>query len=172
MASLLANESAPSSAQTVVRTETVRGKTQVRVHTETVRGETQTRTVTVVAETTVEAPTTRTAPLQPPPSTPQPAGDGTPTSGAALNDRGYRLLRDGDVAAALPFFERAVELLGDSGSLAEAYASYNLALARLSLRNCDGVIQLLDRSQEVQGERSEIIRLRRNADRRCGDDDG
>ena len=171
VASLLADESAPPRAQTVVHTETVRGETQIRVRTETVRGETQTRTVTVAAETTVEAPATA-APSEPPPSTAQPAGEGTRTSGAALNDRGYRLLQDGDVAAALPYFERAVELLDDSGSLAEAYASYNLALARLSLGSCDGVIQLLDRSQQVQGERSEITRLRRNAERRCGDDDG
>jgi hypothetical protein len=158
VASLLADEPTAPRAQTVVRTETV-------------RGETQTRTVTVVSETTVEAPATatRAAPVQQPPSTSQPVGEDGGASGAALNDRGYRLLRDGSIAAALPYFERAVQLLSGSSTLAEAYASYNLALARLSLGNCDGVIRLLDRSQEVQGKRSEIKRLRRNAERGCGD---
>ena len=124
----------------------------------------------MVSQTTVEVPATETqaAPEQPPPSSQAIGGSGD-TSGAALNDQGYRLLRNGSVDAALPYFERAVHLLRGSNTIAEAYASYNLALARFSLGRCDGVIELLDRSEEVQGKRPEIKRLRRDAERACGD---
>ncbi|MGL6278950.1 MAG: hypothetical protein ACRC50_05270, partial [Gaiella sp.] len=59
-----------------------------------------------------------------------------------------------------------------SGSIDEAYASYNLAYSRLSLGGCDGVLELLDRSEALQGKRSEIKRLRNDARRTCeaGDD--
>jgi hypothetical protein len=68
---------------------------------------------------------------------------------------------------ALPVLERAVAVLMDSGTLTEAYASYNLALTRFTLGRCDGVLDLLARSEAIQGERSEIDRLRRTADRAC-----
>ncbi len=69
--------------------------------------------------------------------------------------------------------EQAVAGLAGSGRLAEAYASYNLAFTRFALERCDGVPELLDRSEAVQGERREITRLRRDVERRCdagGDD--
>jgi hypothetical protein len=56
-----------------------------------------------------------------------------------------------------------------SGDLTEAYASYNLAFTRLSLGRCDGVLELLARSEQLQGERKEISRLRREAERSCDD---
>ena len=96
-------------------------------------------------------------------------GSGSPgdQSGAALNDEGFRLLQQGDVNGALPLLESAVSKLQGSSTLTEAYASYNLALARLSLGDCDGVAELLDRSQEVQGQRKEIDRLRKQVEKRC-----
>ena len=98
-------------------------------------------------------------------------GSGSPPgsnrSGAALNDEGFRLLREGDVNGALPLLESAVSKLEGSSTLAEAYASYNLALARFSLGSCDGVAELLDRSQAVQGERKEIDQLRKQVEKRC-----
>ena len=84
-----------------------------------------------------------------------------------LNDAGYALLRAGDARGALPLLERAVVRLQGSDSLAEAYASYNLAWARLALGRCDGVVDLLGRSEAVQGHRKEIDRLRKQADRSC-----
>ena len=77
-----------------------------------------------------------------------------------------------DYAGALPLFEQAVASLAGSGSLAEAYASYNLAYTRFALGRCDGVISLLDRSESVQGERKEIDRLRRKAEKACTDGRG
>ena len=89
------------------------------------------------------------------------------TSASALNDAGYQRLRAGDAQGALSLLERAVAGLQGSGSLAEAYASYNLAWARFALGRCDGVIELLDRSEQVQGRRKEIDKLRKQAEHRC-----
>jgi transcription initiation factor IIE alpha subunit len=76
-------------------------------------------------------------------------------------------MQDGDYAGALPLLERAVQKLAGTGSLAEAYASYNLAYTRFQLGNCDGVLELLDRSEAIQGHRSEIDRLRAQAEENC-----
>jgi tetratricopeptide (TPR) repeat protein len=121
---------------------------------------TSTTTTTVRADPTVETVTVQT-PTQ---STPSGAG----RSGASLNDDGFRLLRAGDYEAALPLLEQAVARLSGTGGLAEAYASYNLALTRFALGRCDDVLELLQRSEEVQGARKEIDRLRKRVDRTCG----
>jgi serine/threonine-protein kinase len=111
--------------------------------------------------------------------TPQPAAAPAPTpkrtvqsggtSGPALNDAGFAAMRARDYDRALPLLERAVAGLRGSGSLTEAYASYNLAFTRRALGRCDGVIELLARSERVQGARREIDRLRRETGRSCGD---
>ena len=88
-------------------------------------------------------------------------------SGSALNDQGFRLLEAGDAGAALPILERAVAALRGSGSLTEAYALYNLALARFSTGDCDGITELLDSSESIQGHRSEINRLEHQVDKGC-----
>ncbi|CAN5352011.1 hypothetical protein BH18ACT12_BH18ACT12_14370 [soil metagenome] len=126
---------------------------------------TRDRTVTREGRvTTVERPVTvTTAPSSPPASPPSAAG----RSGAALNNEGFARMQAGDYAGALPLLEQAVEKLQGTGSLDEAYASYNLAFTRLALGSCDGVFDLLDRSESVQGERKEIDRLRRQAEKSC-----
>ena len=128
-------------AQTVVRTVTAEGKPTVK-------------TVTEPAPTT--APTTQPAP----PSS---------QSGAALNDAGYTKMQAGDYQGALPLLEQAVQTLQGTGSVTEAYADYNLAYTRLKLGNCDGVSDLLARSEAVQGHRSEITHLRNDARKSCRD---
>ena len=77
-----------------------------------------------------------------------------------------------DYAAALPLLERAVDGLSGSGSLTEAYASYNLAFTRFALGSCDAVLELLDRSEAVQGHRREIDRLRKRAEKPCDGNEG
>jgi tRNA A-37 threonylcarbamoyl transferase component Bud32 len=122
---------------------------QTEVRTETVTGGTETVTV-------AEPSTGSSEPEQ---------------GGAALNDEGFALMRARDYEAALPLLERAVDALGGSGDIAEAWASYNLALTRMALGSCDAVVDLLDRSQALQGRRKEIDRLRRQAEKRCAEDD-
>ena len=87
---------------------------------------------------------------------------------SALNDEGFRQMQAGDFQRALPLLEQAVAASQGDDSLTEAYASYNLAATRFALGNCDGVLDLLSRSEQVQGSRKEIDRLRRGAERECG----
>ena len=112
--------------------------------------------------TTVEKPVTVTSSANPP----TPAAPASP-SGAALNNAGFSKMQAGDYAGALPLLERAVQKLQGTGSLAEAYADYNLAFTRFQLGNCDGVLELLDRSESIQGQRAEIDRLRQQAQDGC-----
>ena len=80
-------------------------------------------------------------------------------------------MQAGDYGGALPLLRQAVIASHGSGTLTEAYASYNLAFTRLALGRCDGVLELLDRSEAVQGYRAEIRRLRKDAEKqRCGDE--
>jgi len=143
----LNGNSPKSSSSTVVLTTTVEGEERTVVVTETTEGATIERTVT-------EDRVTEPAPVV--------VGD----SGIALNDRGFRLLQAGEARAALPVLESAVAALRGSSSITEAYASYNLAAARFALGRCD-VVRLLDRSEQIQGHRKEIDRLRKQAERRC-----
>ena len=76
-------------------------------------------------------------------------------------------MQQGDYAGALPLLEQAVEKLTGSGAITEAYADYNLAYTRRKLGDCTDVLQLLDRSQSVQGHRKEIDALRHEARRAC-----
>jgi eukaryotic-like serine/threonine-protein kinase len=135
-------------AVTVVRTATVAGTPQVRTVTvQSDQGDEPTTTATTAASTT-----TASRP---------------PASGASLNDQGYRLLRAGNASAALPLLQQAVAKLQGTGSLAEAYASYNLAWALVSTGSCDGVKELLERSKHIQGKRREIDQLRHVSEKAC-----
>ena len=131
---------------------------------------TRDRTVTQEGQvTTIERRVTVTTAPASPPSTGQ--GEAAPPaagqSGAALNNSGFARMRAGDYEGALPLLERAVDRLEGTGSLDEAYASYNLAFTRFRLGDCDGVLDLLDRSETIQGERREIDNLREEAEQRC-----
>jgi hypothetical protein len=120
--------------------------------------------VTEQAPTTQSAPTTaQSAPTTA--ATPPPAAA---ADGASLNDAGYTKMQAGDFQGALPLLEQAVGKLQGSRSVTEAYADYNLAYTRLKLGSCDGVLDLLDNSESIQGHRSEITRLRNDARKTCG----
>ncbi len=122
----------------------------------TLPGTTVVQTVTTAPEPAPTTAPTTTEPEGPPEDSP-----------SALNDRGFELLQAGRYDEALPLLEQAVAGLSGSGELAEAYASYNLAFTRRALGRCDGVAELLDRSEQVQGERKEISRLRKETERAC-----
>jgi serine/threonine-protein kinase len=120
---------------------------------------TQGRVTTVEKPVTVRtSATSATVSSRPAPTSP---------SGAALNIAGFRKMQAGDYEGALPLLERAVQKLQGAGSLDEAYADYNLAFTRLQLGNCDGVLDLLDRSESIQGQRAPIDRLREQAQENC-----
>jgi tRNA A-37 threonylcarbamoyl transferase component Bud32/tetratricopeptide (TPR) repeat protein len=120
---------------------------------------THVRTVTTRGQvSTVEQPTTvTTAP------TTAPAGQ----SGEALNDAGYAKMQAGDFEGALPLLEQAVQKLEGTGKLYEAYAKYNLAYTRFQLGRCDGVLDLLDQAEAIEGPKDAIDRLREQAGERC-----
>ena len=65
--------------------------------------------------------------------------------------------------------DQAVRQLNGSGSLGEACADYNLAYTRFALGQCTGVLSLLDHSEQIQGRRTEIDALRRDAQKACGE---
>jgi serine/threonine-protein kinase len=138
VAAVLAGGDGGGQARTVVKTVTTQGATK-----------------TVQVTTTAPAPTT--AATSPP----------SAESGAALNDRGFALMQAGDYANALPILEQALAKLDGTGSLTEAYTDYNVAFTRLQLGRCDGVIELLDESESIQGHRKEIDRARKQAKKQC-----
>jgi eukaryotic-like serine/threonine-protein kinase len=120
---------------------------------------THVRTVTTQGQvSTVEQPTTETtAPTTAP----------AEQSGEALNDAGYAKMQAGDFEGALPLLEQAVQKLDRTGKLYEAYAKYNLAYTRFQLGRCDGVLDLLDQAEAIEGQRDAIDRLREQAQDRC-----
>jgi serine/threonine-protein kinase len=102
------------------------------------------------------------------PQTSQPAQPTQPSeNGVALNNAGFAKMQAGDYTGALPLLEQAVNALQGTGSLDEAYADYNLAATRFALGSCDGVLDLLDRSQQIQGHRKEIDHVRHDARKSC-----
>jgi eukaryotic-like serine/threonine-protein kinase len=135
---------APPQTQVVTRVQTVTTQGRVR---------------------TVERPVTVTAATPTPPAS-SPSQSPSPSSGASgstLNNAGYAKMRAGDYAGALPLLEQAVQKLSGTNSLTEAYAKYNLAYTRYHLGNCTGVLDLLNSSEAIQGHRSDIDRLRAQA---------
>jgi hypothetical protein len=133
--------------------------------------ETVRETVTLEGETVVQTVTTtppETQAEEPPPPTTEAPPQPDPTSATQLNDEGFALMQAGDYERALPLLEQAVAQSAGTGELVEAYASYNLAFTRRALGQCEGVLELLARSEEVQGNRGEIQRLRNETERQCG----
>jgi eukaryotic-like serine/threonine-protein kinase len=123
-----------------------------------------------------ETQPTETQPTETQPTTTTTTEEAPDVDGAALNDEGFALMEQGRYEQALPLLEQAVADLQGSAELVEAWASYNLAFTRFALGRCEGVLELLDRSEAVQGERRDIDRLQKEAHDRCveggdGDDD-
>jgi len=130
------------------------------VRTITEPGRTVEQTVTAPAPPPATTTTSVSTPATTAPTT-------TAVSGTVLNDEGYARMRAGDYAAALPLLEQAVQQLSGTGSLSEAYADYNLAYTRYELGQCSDVLSLLDHSQAIQGRRTQIDALRRDARKAC-----
>jgi eukaryotic-like serine/threonine-protein kinase len=138
--------------------------TIVKQQTRTEEGQLTTvvRTVTTTRQATTATTTGTTATTAPTTSGAVSAGEA-----ARLNDEAFALMNAGRYEEALPKLEQAIGPLRGSGSLTEAYTSYNLAETRLRLGRCNEVVALLDRSQAIQGERSEITNARQRAREQC-----
>jgi Flp pilus assembly protein TadD len=104
---------------------------------------------TVRTEVTVTAASPTTSA---PPATAPPAGAG----GVELTDQATALLQAGRYEEAAATAQQALESLGGTGELYEAYALYDLGAALAELGDCKGAAKALKRSQKIQGERSEI----------------
>ena len=119
-------------------------------------------TVTTVQEgTTVERTVTEETPAPPPPPpptpTPPPSGGNVSMAEAReLTDQAKFAMDAGDYEEAVALAERALTRLGGTGDIYEAYASYNAGNSYAELGNCERALELLDRSEDVQGQRSEI----------------
>jgi len=140
-------------------------RTVVTTMFETLPGTTAREVITRRQVVTQEVPAPPAAPQEEPP--PPPAAPPAAASGVELNDEGFRRMQTGDYSGALPLLEQAVFKLSGSGGLAEAYALYNLAYTRLQLGSCDGVEDMLSRSQQIQGRRTEIDQARARAQVQC-----
>jgi serine/threonine protein kinase len=125
--------------------------------------EPETRTIVQVTTkegqpTTVERTVTQQPepppPPPPPPATTRPSVDSR--GGVELTDQATGLLAQRRWAEAEAVARQAVAKLRGSGELYEAYAEYDLGRALAEQGKCAEALQHLNRSEQLQGHRSEI----------------
>lgn len=114
---------------------------------------TQEGTTVIQTETVVEE-----APSPAPPPTPPPQGGDNVSMDEAreLTDQAKFAMDAGDYEEAVALAERALTRLRGTDDIYEAYASYNAGNSYAELGDCERALPLLERSEQVQGERSEI----------------
>ena len=116
------------------------------------------RTVTETASAPTTAPTVPTGPATTP--TQPPPGGRSVSEGRELTDQSTALNRAGRYSEALPVAQRALQHLQGSGEVYEAYANFNVGNALAGMNRCAEALPYLDRSEQIQGYRSEIAQLR------------
>ena len=115
------------------------------------------RTETVTTSAATSAPvTTATGEI--------PSGERSVGRGVELTDQSTALNRARRYREALPIAQEALRNLEGSGEIYEAYANFNVGNALAGLNQCSAALPYLDRSEQIQGYRSEIAQLRA----RCG----
>jgi eukaryotic-like serine/threonine-protein kinase len=102
----------------------------------------------------------------PPPASPPAAGTPSVNEAIRLTDQAKAANDSGDYATGARLGRRAVQGLQGSGQIYEAYAYYNYAVSLLGTGRCADALSYFNRSEAIQGHRSEIDRGRRDA-RNC-----
>jgi tRNA A-37 threonylcarbamoyl transferase component Bud32 len=128
---------------------TTRAQEEVTV-TETLPGTTVSETATV----TMPEPS-------PPPAAPAPGGEVSIGEARQLTDQATAALADGDWDRAYALAERALSALRGTGDIYEAYAYYDAGAALAELGQCPKALDYIDRSEAIQGSRSEFTAVRR-----------
>ena len=123
----------------------------------TLPGTTVEATVTVTTEAEEQQPPP--AP-EPPPAAAGGGGDLSPDAARALVDESTGALRNGDYEEAVALAEEALRTLRGTGDIYEAYAYYDAGAALAELGRCGKARTYLDRSEAIQGQRSEIDEAR------------
>jgi tetratricopeptide (TPR) repeat protein len=78
----------------------------------------------------------------------------------ALQDESTAAMRRGDYETALSLARRALARLRASGDIYEAYANYNVGRSLIELGNCAEGLPYIDRSEQLQGARTEFAAAR------------
>ena len=127
-----------------------------------------TQTNPATQPTTTTPPTTTVGQTTEPAATlPARANTVSVEQATELNDEAFALMDDGRWEEALPLLQQAVPALRGTYSddfRIEAYAEYNLGRTLAELERCDAAVPHLERSRDLQGNRSEI----KEALRACG----
>jgi eukaryotic-like serine/threonine-protein kinase len=112
-----------------------------------------------------EAPAEPAPAPEPEPDPQEEAPAEQPTGGADLNQQGFDLMNQGRYEEAIPVLQRAVDALGESGSLDYAYALYNLGRSlRLAGRPTEA-IPVLEQRLAIPNQRG-IVKRELDAARR------
>jgi serine/threonine-protein kinase len=118
---------------------------------EAARSSVSVRTVTEPGTTVVRTATSTVPAPAAPAVTQAPAGDA-----AALNDRAWSMMKQGDYGSALPLLESAVAQLRGQSTLTNAYANYNLGVTLMRLGRCAEAMPYLETSRSLQPQRREV----------------
>ncbi len=78
----------------------------------------------------------------------------------ALTDEATHAMRSGDYDAAYALAERALGRLRGTGDIYEAYAYYDAGRSLAELGQCPKALDYLNRSEQIQGPRTEITQAR------------
>jgi serine/threonine-protein kinase len=118
-----------------------------------------TRTVAGPGQTTTVRQTVTQKAKPPPPA--------VSANGHTLNDRGYRLMRQGAYSSALPLFQQAVQRLRGTGpgDPYEAYANYNLGYTLYHLGRCSEAVTYLRQAEQLEPDRKEPAQIRKLAEK-------
>jgi eukaryotic-like serine/threonine-protein kinase len=151
-AALADGDGGESGSRVSVRTITREGTT-VR--------ESVTVTTTTAPTTTSEQTTATTAPTTTATTTTTPTNESLSIDQAReLNDQATALMDQGRYQEALPLAQQALANLEGSGDQYEAFANYNVGRSLIELGDCEQGLELIDRSEQLQGQRSEFAEAR------------